>query len=623
MAFLHPEFLYFMLPPLFILFAFLLTQKEPNATFFSEDVLAKLRVSGNYLTLKSRNILFLLMAVCMVIALAAPVIPEGKVELKAKSADVMIALDISDSMLAQDLYPNRLELAKQKALELLHLAPNERIGVLAFAKNSYLVSPLSFDHDAVAFLLKKLNTDSITEKGTDFLSLLEVVDKQVKKESQKYLLIISDGGDSEDFSREIAFAKEQGITIFALSVATQNGAPIKLENGEFIKQNGEIIVSKRNPAFASLATKTGGVYVESINAAGDVRALLAEIDAHSEKKELKSEVIERYIPLFYFPLGMALLLLLIATSSMSKRSSVGLPSAFLLGLLFAGETPLNAGLLDFVELKKAKEAYEQGEYEKSAVLYEAYAKESKRTAAYYNAGNAYYKAQKYEAAREAYKKAAFDEKGAESAREANIGNAYAKEPTLENLKSAIEWYERSLKLQEESSVKENLEAMKKVLQEMQEEQKNEEKEQDKEEEQQEKSEQNQEEQDKEKQEQKESQESQKENGEKGDEKDEKQEKSEESEESQEQESDKELNEQDEEQNDEQNQTQTQNLEELKESDSEEDEKSAQTQPLQTQEMSESEEQKWLDRLGKESNTYMYKLSVPNELKKERSDEKPW
>ena len=162
MSFLHPEFLYYMLPPLFILFGLLLTQKEAQATFFSEEVINRLRVSANTLTLRARNALFMLIGILLVIALAGPVIKEGKIEIKAKSADIMIALDISDSMLAEDVYPNRLRLAKQKALDFLRLAPNERIGVVAFAKNSYLVSPLSFDHDAVAFLLKNLDTSSIT-----------------------------------------------------------------------------------------------------------------------------------------------------------------------------------------------------------------------------------------------------------------------------------------------------------------------------------------------------------------------------------------------------------------------------------------------------------------------------
>ena len=289
-----------MLPPLFILFFLLLTQKEAQAHFFSDEVISRLRVSANTLTLKARNALFFLMGFFMILALAQPVINDGVVEVKAKSADIMIALDISDSMLAEDVYPNRLKLAKQKALELLKMAPNERIGVIAFARNSYLVSPLSFDHSAVGFLLKQLDTTSITQKGTDFLSMLEVVHNTINKEGKKYLLILSDGGDESDFSKEIKYAKENNIVVFVLGIGTPKGAPIKLEDGSFIKQKGEIIVSKLNEKSATLATQSGGVYIQSVKSDEDIKTMLKEIERLSEKKELKSEEIKRFIPLFYF-----------------------------------------------------------------------------------------------------------------------------------------------------------------------------------------------------------------------------------------------------------------------------------------------------------------------------------
>ncbi len=465
MSFLHPEFFYYMLPPLFILFGLLLTQKETQAHFFSEEVMSKLRVSANTLTLKARNALFFLMAIFMVTALAQPVIKDGEVEIKAKSADIMIGLDISDSMLAEDVYPNRLKMAKQKAIEFLNMDKSERVGVIAFAKNSYLVSPLSFDHGAVSFLLSQLDTDSITEKGTDFLSMLDVVNKSLKKHNKKYLLVLSDGGDKKDFSKEIAFAKEHEIVVFVLGVGTAKGAPIKLKNGSFIKQHGEIIVSKLNENIADLATQTGGVYIEYTNSNEDMKAMLLEIEKVSEKKELKSEKIERYIPLFYFPLGMALLLLLIATSSMSKRESVALPSAFLMFALMFTTPELKAGVLDFVQLGEAKKAYEEHNYAKASKIYEEYAQKSHNGESYYNAGNAYYKEKNYKKAIEAYEKATFDNKAQRAQNFANLGNAYAKTGDMKNLQKAIEAYEKSLKIQEDKDVKENLEMVKKLLKE--------------------------------------------------------------------------------------------------------------------------------------------------------------
>jgi Ca-activated chloride channel family protein len=465
MSFLHPEFLYYLLPPLFILFGLLLSQKSVQESYFSEDVMQKLRVSTNTLTLQARNGLFFLMSVLMVVSLSNPVIDEGTVEVKAKSADIMIALDISDSMLAEDVYPNRLKLAKQKALELLKMAPNERVGVIAFAKNSYLVSPLSFDSSAVGFLLRALDTNSITEKGTNFLSMLEVVENSVSKEGKKYLLILSDGGDKEDFSQEIAYAKKHDIVIFVLGVGTSKGAPIKKEDGSFIKQNGTVIVSKLNENISKLATQTGGVYIESVNSKADIEKMLQEIHAHSVKKEMKSKEIKRFIPLFYYPLGLALFILLIATSSMSKRKSVNVPALFLLSTFIFGGVRAEAGVLDFMELEKAKEAYSAGEYEKAGAIYKEYEGKTHHAQINYNIGNSLYKQGKYKEAIDAYNKTLLDTPEKRAQNYANLGNAHVKFKEKENLQKAIKAYEKSLKLREDKDVRENLEAVKKALKE--------------------------------------------------------------------------------------------------------------------------------------------------------------
>ena len=642
MSFLHPEFLYYMLPPLFILFGLLLTQKEAQANFFSDEVMRKLRVSANTLTLKARNALFMLMGVLLVIALAGPVIKEGTIEVKAKSADIMIALDISDSMLATDVYPNRLKLAKQKALELLKLAPNERIGVIAFAKNSYLVSPLSFDHDAVGFLLRQLSTDSITEKGTDFLSMLEVVARSVKEDAKKYLLILSDGGDKKDFSKEITYAKEHGIVVFVLGIGTPQGAPIKLANGEFIKKDGKIIVTKLNNAIAQLATQTGGVYIQSVNADADVRRMLQEIEQHATKKELKSEKIEKYIPLFYYPLGLALLILLIATSSMTKREKVEVPSVFLLFGLMMFSPDAQAGLFDFAKLQEAKEAYEAQKYEKAAKIYEEYATTTGKHESYYNEANALYKQGKYKEALQKYQKAKLDTPTQRARNFANMGNAYAKMPNEENLKKAIKEYERSLKIEDDKDVRENLEAVKKALEQMKK-QKQKQKQQNK----------NQNKQNKQKQDKK--------NQQKGGDKKEPNKEQKQNKKDKQQNQQNKQNKQNSSQNDDKkqkNQDKKKNNDmkskkpaQDKQKDANNQKKKPKEQPkkdtskqkenkssleelkkeqnqngiaqMKKEKMSDAEEKKWLKHLNAQQNTFLYMLNDPRKAKKENNNEVPW
>ncbi|EDZ61610.1 protein containing tetratricopeptide repeat (TPR) domain [Sulfurimonas gotlandica GD1] len=615
MSFLHPEFLYYMLPPLFILFGLLLTQKETQAHFFSKEVMDKLRVSANTMTLRARNALFFLIGFFIIIALGQPVIDDGKVVVKAKSADIMIALDISDSMLAEDVYPNRLELAKEKALTLLSEAPSERVGIMAFAKNSYLVSPLSFDTGAVSFLLKQLDTTSITQKGTDFLSILDVFNTSQENDGEKYLLILSDGGDSKEFSKEIELAKKSNIVVFILGVGTVKGAPIKLENGSFIKQHGEILVSKLNENIADLATKSGGVYIQSTTSSSDIKTMLKEIKGISKAKELKSEEIHKYIPLFYYPVAMALFLLLIATSSMSKRVRVELPSLLATIVLVFASVDSRAGVLDFMDLSEAKDAYKAEDYVKSAKLYEKYAQSSKKGESFFNAGNSLYKQKKYKEAVEAYERATFDSNSLRAKNFSNMGNALAKSQSLQK---AVESYEKSLEIEEDKDTRENLEEVKKLLKKQKQQSKDSDKQNDKK--------------DKDKDDKSESKESKE--GDKDSDKKDKSKKEEDSSKSKKSE-DKDQKSDDmkskkEKASDAEDKKEKKNEKEKKEQleklDKDEDknksESQSKAQNLTEEEMSDAEEAKWIDQLNLQKNTYLYKLGEQKPMK-EMSDEKPW
>ena len=627
MSFLHPEFFYFMLLPLFILFILLLTQKEAKMEFFSEEIMEKLRVGGKRLSMRGRNVLFFLSALFIIIALAQPVIKEKEIEIKAKSADVMLSLDISDSMLAQDLYPNRLRVAKAKALTFLKEMPDERVGVIAFAQDSYLVSPLSFDAGAVAFLLKNLDTNSITEKGTDFMAMLEVVARSMQEKKEKYLLILSDGGDQESFDSEIAYAKEQGIKIFVLALASQKGAPIKLKDGEFVKFKGEIIISKRNDAIASLATQTGGAYIQGTLSDEDIEAMIQEISAVAHKEELKSKKIQQYIQLFYYPLGLALFLLLLATSSMSKREQVQIPFVFLLTLFVLKPLDSHAGVLDFMDLQKAKNAYENGEYKEASKIYGAYAYDHKSAEAHYNAANAFYKAGEYTNALEHYEKANFDTKEMQAKKYANMGNSYAKN---QDLQKAIEMYKDSLKLQQDKEVEENLEAIKKLLDEQQ-------KQEQKQDPDQNKVQQDQQEQQNDTNDQKgdSQQEGDTKQSQKQDQQTQKQEDSQEknkqkNNESQEQEnSSQDESGQQENKEEQKAQAKAKSKEESSQDENKTQERqassiqelSAKDQEMRLNQMSDAEQAKWLELLSKESHSFIYRLSDKDQ--EHNNDEKPW
>ncbi len=616
MSFLNPQALYYLLPPLIMLFVLLLTQKESQAHFFSQEVMDKLRVGANSLTLRARNALFFIVGIFMVLALAQPVIDDGVVVVKAKSADIMIALDISDSMLGEDVYPNRLELAKQKALTLLADAPDERIGVMAFAKSSYLVSPLSFDTKAVSFLLSQLDTSSITEKGTDFLSILEVFNESSESKGKKYLLLLSDGGDKDDFSQEIEMAKESDIVVFILGVGSKKGAPIKLSNGDFIKQNGEVIISKLNDSISDLATSTGGVYIQNSTSDADIKKMFEEIKSIGEEKEFKSEEIKKFIPLFYYPLGMALFLLLIATSSMFKKTRVDIAVVFMVLAFSTLHVESKAGVLDFMDLNEAKRAYEAGEYGKSTKLYDSYAKDTQNPEAYFNTGNSLYKEKKYKQAQASYEKALFDDDLKKAQNLSNIGNSLAKQQQLEK---AVESYEKSLEIQEDKQTRENLDKVKELIKEQEKQKEKESKEN--------------------KDDKKDSDENKKSDDSKEGDKDSKEKdkdkknddssKSKDSKDKQQNKDDmksKEEKEQEQKAKDEAKKKENEKKDKLEELDKNDENKtsgaSGSPKALAQDEMSDAEQKKWLNQLNMQKNTYLYKLDK-QQPKKDTSDEKPW
>jgi len=459
MSFLYPMFIYLMLPLTLILFYFIITGVQGNYTAFDQGVLDRLRHENKSLSTRARNSLFLISFVFMILALAQPVIKEGEIVVEAKSADILVAIDISDSMKAEDRYPNRLDFTKAKAIDLIKQASHNRIGVLAFAKHDYIVSPLSFDHASVAFLLSKVNTGNITEKGTRLDSMLHSAIAMLEHADTKNLLLFTDGGDSTDFAEEIELAKDNGLRLFIIGVGSEKGSPVRSPDGGFIKQNGNILISKLNSEIKELATQTGGVYIESVLGDADIKTMLKEIESITEKSTLKEETIPQYTQLFYYPLALALLFLLLAFASVPKSMAKNFALLF---IFIFGFEDARAGLFDFQKLEDAKEAYSNEDYKKSASVYEEFALQSPE--AVYNLANSLYKDEAYEQALKVYAEVSTENSEFKAKSLHNSGNTQVK---LKQYEQALQSYEEALKLKEDEQTRENYEAVKKFLEDQQ------------------------------------------------------------------------------------------------------------------------------------------------------------
>ncbi len=288
--------------------------------------------------------------VLVVVALTRPVIVTHKKQ-RVDAREFIIAVDLSYSMMADDLQPNRLEASKQKIATLLDRYPKDSFALLAFTTNPLILSPSTTDHRLIIEALNSIKIENILTKGTDFLPLLKRVAKM--QTHAKNLIIFSDGGDIDSGSLEklVSVAKKEGIKVYAVTVATKRGSTIKDKYGNLLKQDGHLVISRANPLFAEFAKQSGGRNFGVKDA-----LVLSEI---STKESKKSATIKE--ELFIYPLFLAMILVLIYFVKIPRKVLLLVP--FLANLS-------EAGMLDWYYIKKANELYENGDAKASLGYFE-------------------------------------------------------------------------------------------------------------------------------------------------------------------------------------------------------------------------------------------------------------
>jgi len=316
--FLHVDWLWALLL-LLPLFYFLKYNKKSYESLFAKDVLAKIRVKNRGFNKRIRNFLLIFSLFFMILALARPVIDKGDIKVKSTFINVIVGLDISNSMFVSDVYPNRFELAKKKFDIFLKDMKNARVGVIGFSSQSFLVAPLSEDYNSLKFLVKNLNVSSMSLRGTDFMSALQAANDLYKTKEKKAFLIFSDGGDQSDFSKEIAYAKEHNIVVFVYAIGSDKGGVIKTKNGALKDKNGNIVVVKINENIKKLALQTGGAYMRSTLSRKDISMLANAIKSKFKAKGSEINSIKDRLELFYYPLALAILLFFMANFSLRGK----------------------------------------------------------------------------------------------------------------------------------------------------------------------------------------------------------------------------------------------------------------------------------------------------------------
>ncbi|MCF8336064.1 MAG: VWA domain-containing protein [Bacteroidales bacterium] len=316
----NSEFLYGLLiiPVLVIIFVIGMYWRKRALKRFGElGVISQLMpfVSGVRPVIK---FIFLILALTSVIfALADPQFGSRLEKVKREGVEIIIALDVSNSMLAEDIEPNRLERAKRAISKMVDRLNNDKIGLIVFAGDAYVQVPLTTDYSAVKMYMSSINTDIVPRQGTAIGSAIDLAVRSFDEKSDldKALITISDGEDHEGNAIEAAQeAKDKGITIHTIGMGDPSGAPIpiKEENGTKVyqkNQQGDVVVSKLNEkTLKRIAAQGNGTYIRANNARTGLNELFEEISKMNQK-EIESKVYSDYQHRFQYLIALALIFL--------------------------------------------------------------------------------------------------------------------------------------------------------------------------------------------------------------------------------------------------------------------------------------------------------------------------
>jgi Ca-activated chloride channel family protein len=331
--FSHPEFLYALgIIPAFVLLFVIYRIRKRSALKKMGDVMLieKLAPYSSGIRQNIKLILFLLANASIILAAAGPQMGSRLEEVKRKGADIIIALDVSNSMKAEDIKPNRLERSKQAIVRLVDKLEGDRIGIIVFAGEAYVQLPITTDYGAAKLFLSYIDTDIIPTQGTAIGAAIDLAVSSFPEDNKhnKALVIITDGENHEDDAMAAArIAQEKGIIVHTIGMGSSEGAPIpimhnKVSVGFKKDRNGNVVMSRLDESVLSkIALEGGGKFIRATNSDDGLNAIVKEI-SKMEKTEFGAKMITDYEDRFQYFLGAGLLLLLLEFLISERRSKL-------------------------------------------------------------------------------------------------------------------------------------------------------------------------------------------------------------------------------------------------------------------------------------------------------------
>lgn len=270
--------------------------------------------------------IYLFSLVLIAIGLVNPKIGTRIETVKRQGIDIVFVLDVSKSMLSEDMAPNRLLKTKQLVTQIINNLGSDRVGIVGYAATAFPMLPITTDYYAAKMYLQSMNTDMVSSQGTDFEDAIRVASNYFDNpRTSKLMILISDGEDhGEDMSNAVAIAKEKGIKIISIGVGTEKGGtiPIKSAKGLEYKKDwdGNTVITKMNPETLNyIATETGGKYYYGENTQEVVTWVKNDLE-HIEKVDFESQQIAEFQSQFQWFLLLAFLLLVVDTFILERKT---------------------------------------------------------------------------------------------------------------------------------------------------------------------------------------------------------------------------------------------------------------------------------------------------------------
>ena len=323
-------YLLIIVPIMILLFISLQIWKRRTQKKFADPLLLKRLTPSRSAYKSTLKLLVLLFGLSfLVLGLVNPKIGTKMETVKRQGVDIVFAVDVSKSMLAEDIAPNRLEKAKRLVSEIINQLASDRIGIIAYAGQAYPQLPITTDYGAAKMFLQSMNTNMLSSQGTAIDAAIELAASYYDDEEQtnRVLFIVSDG---EDHSEGRAFdavelAVEEGIRVYTIGVGKTKGVPIPIKRNGVVEslkkdQNGEVVITKLNEEIlAEIASEGNGSFIDGSNTEEAVEVIKEELEK-MDKKEFEAKQFAEFKDQFQWFLGAALFLLFLDVFLLDRKT---------------------------------------------------------------------------------------------------------------------------------------------------------------------------------------------------------------------------------------------------------------------------------------------------------------